>query len=226
MKFDLLLILKHFTVSDGRLYRRLSTGHVRPVRVVERGRLVSMLNGVKLCGPEVAYACLHRVVPMFPIVQIDSDPFNMAETNLSPARTRRLRFRCVSVAGGFRHPRSHEVFKTEELAHIDWVNAARLFYQADKAYVRALEDQNQVIKPEALERVAVRRVRLSAATDKPLKPKAVAGRSWHWWKGAWLSLPEAVHSSDDWMVRAAVVTEHPSARFVYDPVQQRTLSVV
>lgn len=226
MKFDLKHILKHFAVEDGRLVRKLATGHLRPVRLVDRGRLSSMLDGVRYYGPEVAYACIHRVVPLYPIVQVDGDAFNMSENNLMPARLGRLRYRSIETPGGFRHPLSRGTFVNERLCHYDWVQLARRQYMRDFAYVRQLEDEMQGRKPEVPETVVVPRRVAAAIKSRGDRPEAVAGRSWHWWGDSWLSLPEAVHCSDDWMVRAAVVSQHPGARFVYDEVAQRTVSIV
>lgn len=227
MKFDLLTVLKHFAVEDDRLVRKLATGHCRPVTLIDRGRLASMLGGVRYFGPEVAYACIYRVVPMFPIVQVDGDPFNMAENNLMPARLQRLRYREIAVTGGFRHPLSRSPFRTTQECYKDWVMLARQSYQRDKPHVRQLEDEAQGRKP-VVPRIEVTAPRRVAAPVKRRedKPEAVEGRSWRWWEGSWLSLPMPVHCSDDWMVRAAVVAEHPEARFVYDPVAQRTMSVI
>lgn len=227
MKFDLLTILKHFAVEDDRLVRKLATGHCRPVRLIDRGRLASMLGGVRYFGPEIAYACIYCVVPMFPIVQVDGDPFNMAENNLMPVRLERFRFRLIATTGGFRHPLTRSLFRTEAECHSDWVTLARQRYQRDKPCVRQMEDEAQGRKPvlPRIQPVVPRRV--SAAVKRAVdRPEAVEGRSWHWWEGAWLSLPEAVHCSDDWMVRARVVAEHPSAVFIYDPIAQRTVPVV
>ncbi len=226
MKFDLLTVLKHFAVEDGRLVRKLATGHARPVTMVERGRLVSMVGGVKFFGPDVAYACLYRVVPMFPIVQVDGNPFNMAENNLMPCRVKRLRFRRVPVPGGFRHPLCSSTFRTEGEVHRDWVRLARGRYMQDKAYVRQLEDQTQGFTPEPPKRAVVPRKVYAASKTARERPEAVEGRIWHWWVDGWLSLPVAVHESDDWMVRAAVVAVSPEARFVYDDVLQKTVAVV
>lgn len=225
MKFSLLHILHNFAVVDDRLVRKLATGHARSVTLVERGRLVSMLAGVKYYGPEVAYACIHRVVPMFPVVQVDGDPLNMAESNLMPCRLRRLRFRLVEVPGGYRHPLARVVFRLAQLCHKDWVRLARLHYLADLAYVRQLESVQGVAEAVPVRPVVARRD-YAPSVHAAGRPEGVAGRTWHWWCGKWVSLPEACHSSDDWMVRAEVVAKYPGARFVYDSVAQRTISVI
>lgn len=225
MKFDLLHIMKHFAVADGRLLRKLASGHAKAVTLVDRGRLAVKVDGVRLFGPELAYACTYGVVPMFPIVQLDGDPFNCREDNLYPARLARLRYRCVVVPGGFRHPRSPATFRTEGEAWRDWYASARAYYNADKPYVRLLEDQMRV--PVQVVTFAEGPRRVPAPRKKAReRPAAVLGRVWHWWRGAWLSLPVPCHASDDWMVRAAVVSQWPDARFVYDEVAQRTVHVI
>lgn len=226
MKFDLNLILKNFAVEDGRLVRKLATGHCRAVRLLDRGRLSSVLGGVRYFGPEVAYACIHRVVPLYPITQLDGDPFNMAENNLMPARLLRLRFRLIEVPGGFRHPLARGTFTNARVCRLDWADLARRQYMRDFDYVRQLEDSSQLVKPVVVKRPVVALRVSGGAKSVGGRPEAVEGRSWHFWNDAWLSLPLPVHCSDDWMVRAAVVSAHPSARFVYDEVAQRTVHVL
>lgn len=226
MLFDLLHVLKNFAVEDGRLFRRLASGHSREISVIERGRLVSVLDGRKYYGPDVAWACHYLAVPMFRVITLDGDPFNLAEDNLMPVRLKRLRYRVIEVPGGFRHPRTRETFPSERHAHADWVRSASRYYREDKPYVRSLEDQHQPTKPEAPEKRTERFRAPSTVSGRPLRPEVVWGRSWHWWEGRWLSLPDACHASDDWMVRAAVVSQSPGARFVYDSVAQRTVAVI
>lgn len=225
MKLDLLKVLKHFVVEHDRLYRRHRDGTVREITLIDRGRLAAMLDGVRVYGPDIAYACIYRVVPMFPIIQVDGDPHNMAENNLMPVRTKRLRYRAVLVAGGWRHPLDRMTFRDEQTCHADWVRHARNFYHRDKPYVRQLEDEAQGRKPVVEKRVVIVR-RVYGGKRREGRPEPVEGRSWHWWQDSWLSLPDPVHESDDWMVRATVVAASPEAVFVYDPVAQRTVSVI
>lgn len=225
MKFDLLRVMEHFAVVEGVLYRKLATGHLKPITLVDRGRLAVKLEGERLFGPEIAYACTYGVVPMFPIVQLDGNPLNCREDNLYPARLARLRYRVVAKPGGFKHPRSPALFRTEYEAWQDWYTSARAYYNADKAYVRQLEDQMRVPVPALVVNTTPRKVP-APRKEARSRPPAVLGRVWHWWRGEWLSLPLPVHASDDWMVRAAVVSEHPDARFVYDEVAGRTVVVL
>lgn len=226
MKFDLLHILKNFAVVDERLVRKLADGRTRPVTLVDRGRLVSILGGVRYYGPEVAYACIYRAVPMFPIAQVDGDAFNMSEDNLMPARLKKLRYRAVLLSGGYQHPLRRMVFPDEGTCHRDWVRLARSRYQEDKPYVRQLEDTARGALPKVPEQALRPYARKVRSATREGRPEAVEGRVWHFWRGKWLSLPEPVHESDDWMVRAAVVEVSPEARFIYDPLVQRTVSVV
>lgn len=225
MKFDLLHVMKHFAIEDNRLIRKLVSGS-RVVRLADRGRLAVTLDGVRYFGPELAWACIYRAVPMFPIVQVDGNPHNMAENNLMPCRIKRIRYLSVSVPGGYKHALSKTVFRTEGENHADWCFLARQYYQRDKPYVREMEDTARGRAPEVPKHVPVARKVWIVPTDHHIKPEAVAGRSWHWWQSDWISLPEAVHPSDDWMARAEVVALHPDARFVYDPLIEQTVAAL
>lgn len=230
MKFDLNLILRNFAVHDGVLYRKYKNGAV-PVTLTYRGRLMSEIANTRYFGPDVAYACIYGVVPMFPIVQVDGNPHNVAEDNLMPVRLKRLRYRETAVPGGFRHPLTTLTHTTQARCHADWVLRAKRYYQDDKMYVRQLEDQYKPARPAVFnepEPTVLQPVRrkIVRTSTRPAKPSRVFGRVWHWYKDDWLSLPEPVHQSDDWMVRAAVVSEHPNARFVYDELKQMTVPVL
>ncbi len=226
MKYDLMTVLTNFCVVGGKLYRCLAGGHVRPVQLVDRGRLLSVIGTSKFFGPDVAYMVHHRVVPMYPIVQLDGDPHNVAEENLMPVRLTRLRYRLTKTAGGWKQPLDAVPYNTEEEARAAWLILARHYYLKDKSRVRLLEDEMAGVKPEVPKYVPVApRKTYPKGEVRLVPPNAVAGRKWHWWGGSWLSLPEAVHCSDDWQVRAEAYEANPDVRFVYDPLSDRTLRV-
>lgn len=222
MKFDLNDILTHFCVERDQLWRRLVDGSLKPIRLVDRGKLSIRFRGKRHYGPEIAYACIYHVVPMYPIVQVDGNPHNMNEDNLMPVRLKQYRFRAVPKNGGFRHPLSLQIFPYKSECENDWIRTVKAIYRRDKPLVRSMEDEarGQVVLPKFIPK------KRYARSERHQKPPPIEGRVWHRWKDDWLSVPLPVHISDDYMVRCRIVAEHPHAQFVYDPVTKRTLSVI
>ncbi len=48
------------------------------------------------------------------------------------------------------------------------------------------------------------------------RPGAVPGRVWHWYKQAWLSVPEPIHLADDYRIRCEKVLRG-AVRFEFKP---------
>lgn len=211
-------VLERFLVDGGRLYRKRWDGTVRQVQTVEDGRLVTVLKGRKYYGPDLAWACHYRVVPMFPVVTIDTDPFNLSVENLGAARVRRLVCRIRSVKGGYLHPLSTLPFRTYDEAKQDWVSRARAIYADDLPYVLQLQGPGMPQAPSE----AVVRARLRVVHTRK-RPPDVPGMKWYWYREQWVSLPPAVHQSDDWQVRADALLADAGARAVFDPLAGKTL---
>jgi hypothetical protein len=229
MKLDVMEILDHFCLDDGQLYRKRLDGTVRPVRLVERGRVVSMLNGRRVFGPEIAWCIYYGVAPLYPVVHLSENPHKLGEIHLVCARLKRLRYALVESSTGFTHPLSQLPFATAQQCRSDWESRARRYYAADMPFIMAQQDEAKALsagseRPPRGRKPPKPRKPVSAASKPPKeRPEPVQGRQWKWYKDAWISLPDAVHPSDDWMVRAEAVLRNPEATFYYDTVLQRTL---
>lgn len=230
MKFDLALILEHFYIDGGVLYRKFAAGTIKRVKAVEGGRLVAMVGGRKYYGPDIAWAYHYELVPTCRIVTIDMDPHNLSKENLGAARRRRLLFRLTKTPRGYTHPLTTEPFKSAEEAQDDWVMKARIYYQSDLKFVLRQQTDAMAALPVSL---ALEKVLTPAAGTRgpkksgprPPQPQNIIGRKWFWYREQWVSLPLACHPSDDWRVRAAAVLKDPQVRFVYDPKSDKTLPV-
>ena len=228
MKLNVMQILEHFCLENGQLYRKRLDGTVRAVRLVERGRVVSMLNGRKYFGPDIAWCFYYGVAPMYPVVHLSADPHSLGKEHLACARLNRLRYACVESSSGFKHPLSQLPFMSAFSCRADWEMRARSHYAKDMAFILAKQDEAKALAMASGQLETYQRpvkVRRAPVSTKPRsdRPEPVQGRQWKWYKDAWISLPDAVHPSDDWMVRAEAVLRNPEATFYYDTLLQRTL---
>ena len=238
---DTQLAHKTFLLADGLLFRRQICGGLRPVRTLEHenvpegklkglitcntGRVLVVVGGRKMYGPQIAWALLYGSWPMYPIIVADGDPHNLREENLLAIRTRRLRPRIVAAGTRIVHNLSQVGFATPEEARDDWRRCAAEHYAKDMPHVLTIEAEARRRAPPLgnIEVPAARVVKVQA--NKPTtRPKKVEGRKWHWYEGEWLSVPEPCHVSDDYMLRCAAVKKGAKA-FVYDEEQGRTVAV-
>lgn len=221
---------------QGQLRRRLAAGRSKAVQTLEGGRLVCMVNGEMIPGVDIAWCLRYGRWPSQKLVLLSRDPHDMAIENIFPARLRHFRYRETKTETGFKHPLSKVSYTTPEACYQNWERTAREFYETDLPTVLAQEEQLQAqyratiaanphLAPQLSSRrvspVKARKTRL-LASERPPKPEDVPGRVWHWYQDAWLSVPEPVHPSDDWMLRCAAVSAG-ATRAEYDPAQQKTV---
>lgn len=223
MRFDVMEVLRNFVVMGGHLYRKRANGTLKPMLSIEHGKVVVVLQGRKMYGPEVAWACHYHCAPMYPVVTVDMDSLNLAKDNLGMVRVRRLQFRpTLSRHGWWFHSLQKDArFEGENEARRDWIARARRFYTAELDYLLALHRPHMVIPP--VEEKPVELLRVSQQVRRE-RPAPVPGLTWYWFKGQWVAIPPAVHPSDDWQVRAAALLADPDARRVYDEQVERTLT--
>lgn len=228
MRLDANLIFNNYTIVDGVLYRRLQGGLKRRVTTVHAGRLVTMLDGRKHYGPDIAWVCHHMFVCPFPVVAVDGNPHNLSVDNVMAVRHKRLNFRVTAVGQGVRHPLSKVVFRDRDAAFKDWVIRAREYYMRDQHAVMMLAPPESA-RAEMMtavrerERQEMARGPRAPSLVKTPKPQREIGRDWVWHAGRWVSCPKPVHVSDDAQVRAAACLVNPDARFRYDPTLDRTV---
>lgn len=228
MTLDPVRILHAFTVSDGALYRRNADGTVRRILLEQGGRLIAMLDGKRLNGPEVAWICHHGFPSPYPVVTLDTDPHNMYEENLMPARVKRLVFRPTVTAHGVKHPLSKQFFPVFSVCKEDWVARARQFYEPDRQMLLAAKAElgKQILQQAMASQKPAKPFRLRKPhVPRPQRPDCPEGFEVHWYKGQWVTIPVPVHVSDDWMVRAEACLANPGARFRFDATLQRTVQV-
>ena len=226
--------MNNFVVDGGVLYRKLLNGTHRRVTAINSGRLVVVHEGARLLATDIAWICHHLVPCPHPTVTVDCNPHNMDIDNVMAVRRRRLVFRPVMSKYGFKHNLNKMHFSTREAAFADWVPKAREQYVADRDWLLASEDYKGV-KQQIADAVAASQPRLLARQRKftppkrylkrPPMPDVPEGMECHWYKDQWVVIPKAVHCSDDWMVRAEACLKNPQARFRYDPVLERTVTV-
>lgn len=204
MRHSFEAISAHYLLVGPTLYKRLASGSRRPVRSVVHGRLVTTLQGELLYGSEIAWALINGMKPMFPVINVDEDPFNMSDDNLACCRIKRLRFRLRSAPDGYSHALNPSArFDSEGLCFADWVGFAKRWYAADLANVLRLTMYTHEVTP-AVEYVRPKKAATYAGAKKGVRPPApqyVAGMKHYWFKGQWVQVPEACHCSDDWQVR-------------------------
>lgn len=203
-------VKEHFVLEGSRLYRKFSDGAARQLASRDASKVVCMFRGARLLGVDIAWCLLYGNWPVFPIVQIKSDPYDFSAENLFPARLRQLRYCQTPAAHLWRHNLTSLTFKTPGLCRADWEERARDFYVKDLHYVQSIEANERKLRAEyiadlveANKNIPKPRMRRekAAPTAKPKKPTAVAGREWHYNAGEWISVPVACHVADDYMVR-------------------------
>lgn len=231
MSFDPVAVLNSFSVADGVLYRRHLNGTMSRVSVVHSGRLAVTFQGQRLDGTAIAWLCHHLFPCPYLTVAVDGNPHNMSLDNVMPVRRRRIVFRPATTKHGYRHSLSQICFPTVDKARLDWVHRARAYYMDDRMFLlsqSSVQAQRQQIIDAvgASDADAPMRRKFKPAKKhvaRPPMPPVPEGMECHWYNDAWIVIPMAVHCSDDWMVRAEACLKNPQARFVFDPVSQRTV---
>ncbi len=223
MRMNLVAVHQNFLLESDQLMRIMSNGALRKVPTVVQGKIRVLLDGVYLSGPEVAWALHYGIEPQFPLLQVDGDPFNLSAKNLLPIRGIMPRCRitwkgrlCYHSLGGFGYADEKSCRKSWQLDVYDK-------YSKDLAHVlsteRKIRDQRGllVVPPKPVRKYTLSAAR-AAKTKRTPKPEHIWGKVWVWFEDAWLSIPEATHPSDDWMVRAASV-KAANARALIDQPQ-------
>jgi hypothetical protein len=222
-------VSQYFTASRG-LYRILADGSMKEVTYLEGGRLLAVVGGEKLFAPDIAWCLHYGNWPKYPLVQLDGDPFNCSLDNLMPARVKRLRYRQKEVDGRFYHSLAPKLpFRTAAECRRNWTAHARDHYAKDLDYVLEVEARERELRaaaalpaaplPLVRARRAERAERAVPVGARPPRPMAVDGMEWHWWEGAWISVPVACHVADDYRVRIEKWLKG-AVRFVFQPEYQ------
>ncbi len=226
MRIDLVALHQNFALEGDRLVRIMSNGARRKVVSVVNNKIRIQLDGVYLPGPEVAWALHYKVEPQFPILQVDGNPFNLSLKNLLPIRGAFPRCRMVKKGLLYFHPLNKSGYGDAKTCQKSWQHDVFEKYSKDLAYVLTLEasirtQRGMLLVPPKPVRKYFKPSGKKPKVERPPKPEHVDGRVWVWFEEAWLSIPEAIHPSDDWMVRAAAVKAGLSVR--YDSGRQQTL---
>jgi len=217
-----------FFNGRGGLHRKLADGTFKPIRSMNGGRLVTMHKGERLYGIDIAWCLRYGNWPMFPLTCVSGDPYDLTEDNVFPVRLRFLRYRETERAGDFFHPLSEAPYRDPIACKASWVMCATDEYRKDLAYVEHLEQKARELRRASLPKPETKRLPVSAKPDAasnllPKRPARVPGRVWHYYRKAWLSVPEPVHVSDDYRVRC-LATLCGAEKFAYDPDYQQTLA--
>ncbi len=198
-------VKEHFALLDGKLFKKLSTGVIRPINTVRAGRLVAVVSGKSYYGPELAWTLHYGSGPMFPVFCLDGDPLNLAQENVLPSRIRRLRFRFTENPSGFKHTlEKYYRFKSFVECKDDWLRHARKYYMADLANVLEL----QHLRDRQRTDLGYARPVVKRRAPPPPKPVAATKRPAYregfrayWHGGRWVEVPEACHVADDYRER-------------------------
>jgi hypothetical protein len=216
---------KHFVLEGPRLYRKLASGAAVLVKSMDANLVVTVFEGTRLRGVDIAWCLYTGNWPKFPIVQIGEDPMNFSQGNLYPARLKTLRYRLTQRGQLYYHPLSDMGHISPVRCREHWEMLAVEWYSRDLLYVEKVEafereQRAQYIRearpPSRVEKVDTRVRRNS-------RPKAIDGREWHWVKDKWIDIPVAVHVCDDYRVRIAA-TLAGCAEFRFDPVAQQVFA--
>lgn len=235
------IAVDNFVLQEGKLYRLQATGDLRRVLALDNknlpadslpsviscntGSLVATVAGRRLRAVDIAWTLHYGSWPLYPLVVADGDPHNMVQSNLLAVRGQKYRPRITVSGKFFVHNLAAERFSSPELARDDWRRCAAALYRADQSHVLFAEQVNRERAIVTAERVAKPvRARVKVDPNKPRRPAPIKGKEWHYWKGAWVSVPVACHVSDDYMVRIEAVLAGAKS-FVYDEEQQRTLAI-
>lgn len=214
-----------FALEGSRLYKKLASGAVTQLKSLDGARVVTIFKGARLVGADIAWCLLYGNWPEFPIAQISSDPLDFSETNLFPARVKRLNYVERLVGKTYFHPLSTHGHLTQERCRKHWEMLAREYYVPDMAYVLRLEAANREMRAKHLAEMK----RLSPSSPllprgeralRTKRPSPVPGMEWHWHGDAWVSVPIACHVADDY--RKRVQAWQAGARtFAFSPITRR-----
>lgn len=219
--FDISTILKHFKLADGCLYRRLLDGSHKLVSRKVRGQVVAVCEGQLFASSDVIWALTYGRWPKWPLKTLPGNPYSL--DNILPQRLATWRFSVQEVNGQFHHTHSSVGYPTLKACKDSWNELYRLYLLADLPYVLAVEkteyDLHMASNPkyEAPE-ILPGRTR-AKPKERPAKPAHIKGMRWHWYTGKWISVPTAIHVSDDYMLRCEALGK--TARF--DPELQQTV---
>lgn len=213
---------KYFVLEGSRLYRKLASGGGVLLKSRDGNQIVTLFNGVRLLGVDIAWCLTYGNWPEFPVVQLREDPLDFSMGNLYPARIKRLRYVQKPVAHLFRHPLSSITHSTPERCRKHWEELARDFYMKDMPYVLRLEESNRALRDTFLRETGAVRLPETVA-ERPRRgsrPCALPGTEWHWYKDKWVNAPVACHVADDYRVRLQKL-EQGATRFAFDPSTRR-----
>lgn len=235
----------YFKITQGRLYKVLASGKLRPVTAIHNGRVVARIDGNEYDAAMVAWTLHYGIWPRYPLVYADGDPHNVREDNLFAAREPLKRCTLRTIGKVIYHPLSKVGHANKEAAREHWQKLYAAELMQDMAAVISqqqeelerhadkLDPTRWLIEPSAKQRKAGRKplpVREGLTKHgKPYKPKptqrpkAVEGKKWHWYESAWLLVPKACHVSDDKNIRCHAVKYLNAVEFYYDHSQERTL---
>lgn len=231
-RFDVTLALQNFMYADGILYKRLTCGTLRELTVIEQGKLVVTVAGVKYLAADVAWAIAYRNWPKYSVLVLGTNPKDMALENLVAVRNLKHRLRITETAGRFYHPLSLAGFNTPEAATKAWNERVADRYIKDMPMVLQIEAAERELHGDMTDYAAlaqhkkqakvkqpyVKQIKPETERLKPLrppKPRDVFGMTWLMLDGAWFSTPDPVHPSDDWKLRCAAI-KNGAKRFAYD----------
>jgi hypothetical protein len=212
----------HYFTGSKSIYRILADKSYQELSYVTAGRLWATINGERLAAPDIAWCLHYGNWPKFPLVQLDGNPFNCSIDNLMPARHKRLRYRETARGGKFYHPLEKMGFSTPEQCLLNWQAHARDYYMQDLHHVLAIEAEERELRrgvevpPPVLTKVRRPRSASRKASGLPPRPALVEGMEWHWYEGAWVSVPVACHVADDYLQRLRK-WKAGAVRFVFQP---------
>jgi hypothetical protein len=214
-----------FVLEGPHLYRKLASGAAMPVKSMDANHAVTLFNGQRLRGVDIAWCLYYGNWPEFPVVQLGTDPLDFSRGNLYPARVKRLRYREIKKGPLYFHPLSNMGHISPGACRAHWEMMAAEFYRRDMVYVERVEAFERDLRAKYLLETGAVRKPVNVKTDfkKPSRPKAIEGREWHWVKDKWIDIPVAIHVCDDYRVRLAA-TLAGCTEFRFDPAEQRVFA--
>ncbi len=219
-RFDVSAAFRHFMLVEGKLYRRLVGGTLSAVTRMDHGRLICVVDGRTYAAADVIWALTYQMWPKWSLAVLG--PCCME--NLYPQRLAKRRIRVTEAEGRFYHPLAEIPHASYDTCVIAWQELVRCELLADLPFVLRTEAaefamyyaDRPAFEPPVVSKVVLKSevkakaVRVERAerplllrSEIPTKPAAIAGRRWHWYKKAWVSVPEPVHVCDDYVLRIA-----------------------
>ncbi len=220
-----------FVFGSAGFHRIRKDGSHKAIRTLNGGRLMTTYGQERIYAIDIVWCLHYGNWPKYPLISLDKNPHQLHIAKIFPARLRTLRYRPTKKGDLFFHPLSDVGYRSSSSCRISWQECAAEYYQQDLAFVLAEEAHERSLRAATLRLLPPEPVKppkppkvYTIAEKVPSRPAPVAGRVWHYYRKAWLSVPAPVHLADDYRTRCLAVLVGGCTEFKFDPVSQQVLA--